>query len=102
MHTTLGQRIAIARKQVGLNQTELGMRVGVERNAVSRWENDEVVPDGQTLLALPAALGVSADWLFYDRPSGAPTSPDEAFARARELMEWAWREKGRQGLQSGE
>jgi len=35
---TLGQKIKYHRKKIGLTQTELGERLGVEKNAVSKWE----------------------------------------------------------------
>lgn len=37
---TLGQRIAQYRKAAGLSQETLGERVGVSRQAVSKWETD--------------------------------------------------------------
>ena len=35
---TLGEKIRRYRKGLGLNQTELGERLGVKTNAVSKWE----------------------------------------------------------------
>ncbi len=37
---TLGQRIQALRKQHGLSQEGLGERLGVSRQAISRWEMD--------------------------------------------------------------
>ena len=37
---TLGERIAQARKQAGLSQEQLGEKLGVSRQAVSKWEGD--------------------------------------------------------------
>lgn len=37
---TLGQRIQKGRKETGLSQEELAEQLGVSRQAVSRWEND--------------------------------------------------------------
>ena len=37
---TLGQRIAQYRKAMGISQEELGGRLGVSRQAVSKWETD--------------------------------------------------------------
>ena len=42
---TLGQRIQELRKQQNLSQEELGTRLSVSRQAVSRWEMDGAVPD---------------------------------------------------------
>ena len=34
----VGDKIKTLRKAMGLTQTELGERVGVKKNAVSKWE----------------------------------------------------------------
>ena len=36
---TLGQRISEYRKKLGISQEELGARLGVSRQAVSKWES---------------------------------------------------------------
>lgn len=38
MAMTLGQRISQYRKSLGISQEELGARLGVSRQAVSKWE----------------------------------------------------------------
>ena len=38
VHMTLGERIALARKRAGLSQEQLGEKLGVSRQAVSKWE----------------------------------------------------------------
>lgn len=35
----LKERIALARKQAGLSQEQLGEKLGVSRQAVSKWES---------------------------------------------------------------
>ncbi len=35
----LKERIALARKQAGLSQEQLGKKLGVSRQAVSKWES---------------------------------------------------------------
>ena len=37
---TLGKRIAMLRKNQGWTQEQLGEKVGVSAQAVSKWEND--------------------------------------------------------------
>lgn len=56
---TLGQRIAQYRKATGLSQEVLGERVGVSRQAVSKWETDAAAPDMENLIALARIFGVS-------------------------------------------
>jgi transcriptional regulator with XRE-family HTH domain len=49
------------RKAVDLNQTEVGRRVGVSQNMVSRWENDQARPDGTHLARLLEVLDIDPD-----------------------------------------
>lgn len=61
---TTGQKIQALRKGRELTQEQLAARLGVSRQAVSRWELDETLPDTQNLLPLKEALGVSIDTLL--------------------------------------
>ena len=65
---TLGERIAQLRREAGLSQEALAERMGVSRQAVSKWEKSQSFPDTENLLALAALFGVSADELA-DRKS---------------------------------
>lgn len=61
---TTGQKIQTLRKQRGLTQEQLAQRLGVSRQAVSRWELDESLPETANLLPLGEVLGVSLDILL--------------------------------------
>lgn len=65
---TLGQRIARLRKEKGLTQEELAVKVDVSAQAVSKWENDISCPDIMLLPKLSAILGVSVDSLLGCEP----------------------------------
>lgn len=54
---TLGQKIQRLRKEKRLTQEQLAERLHVSRQAVSRWELDEVLPDTQNLLPLKGGPG---------------------------------------------
>ena len=56
---TLGQRISQYRKGLGISQEELGARLGVSRQAVSKWETSAAAPDMENLLALAREFGIS-------------------------------------------
>lgn len=62
----LHEKIYYCRKRAGLSQEELSGRVGVSRQAVSKWETGESVPETGKLAALAAALGVTVDWLLSE------------------------------------
>ena len=59
----LYERIALARKQAGLSQEQLGEKLGVSRQAVSKWENGKNLPDMMILSNIADILQVSCDEL---------------------------------------
>ena len=62
----LPEKIQTCRKQAGLSQEQLAERLGVSRQAVSKWETGEATPELSKLAALCSVLNVSADWLLND------------------------------------
>ena len=62
----LSKKILYCRKRAGLSQEALAERLGVSRQAVSKWETGEAMPEAGKLAALAAALGVSVDWLLSE------------------------------------
>ena len=69
---TLGQRISRYRKELHISQEELGARLGVSRQAVSKWETDLSAPDMNNLLALAREFGVSLAELAETPEEPAP------------------------------
>lgn len=72
---TVGEKIKTLRKSLGLTQTELGQRVGVQKNAVSKWECGRVedIPTS-TIKLLANLFNVPASYLIDDDTSPV-TSP---------------------------
>ncbi len=58
---TVGKQIAGLRADKGLTQTELGERVGVSFQAVSKWERGETLPDIGILPKLADVLETTID-----------------------------------------
>ena len=54
---TLGQRISLYRKKLNISQEELGARLGVSRQAVSKWETDLSAPDLNNLIGTGPGAG---------------------------------------------
>ena len=52
------------RQQAGLSQSEVAERLFVTRQAVSRWERGETLPEVETLQALSRLFGVSINTLL--------------------------------------
>ncbi len=57
------ERLANTRKMKGLSQEGLADKMGVSRQAVSKWETGDAQPDYQKLVALADALDISMDYL---------------------------------------
>ena len=64
MEESLGARIAAYRKHEKLTQEELGEKLGVSPQAVSKWENDASAPDISLLLPLADNLKISVETLL--------------------------------------
>ena len=62
--STMGQRIAAQRKRLNLSQEALGEKMGVSRQAISKWESDGAVPEIDKLIAMSRLFGVSVGWLL--------------------------------------
>lgn len=73
---TLGRRVQEARKAAGLSQESLGERLGVSRQAVSKWESDASVPDLENLIAMSRIFGVTIGALLGVEPPEAPSEGD--------------------------
>lgn len=72
----LHERIAFVRKAAGLTQEQLGERLGVTRQAVSKWESNQATPDASTIARLCAELNVSADFVLLGKePDGSAAAP---------------------------
>ena len=65
MNVEIAQRLSARRKQSGLSQEALAEKLGVSRQAVSKWERSESSPDTDNLIALAQLYGVSLDELLY-------------------------------------
>ena len=56
---TFGEKLYRLRKERGMSQEALAQELGVSRQAISRWELEEVAPDTGNVLAASRLFGVS-------------------------------------------
>ena len=63
---TFGEKLLQLRRDGKLSQEDLAEKLGVSRQAVSRWENEGVLPDCGNLLEISRLFGVSTDYLLHD------------------------------------
>lgn len=62
----LADKIIKERKRLGLSQEELAEKMNVSRQAVSKWEGNQSIPEIEKILQLSSLFGVTTDYLLKD------------------------------------
>ncbi|MBO4242914.1 MAG: helix-turn-helix transcriptional regulator [Clostridiales bacterium] len=62
----LSEKIAELRKRSGLSQEQFGDKIGVSRQAVSKWEMAQSVPDISKIMTIAEFFNVPTDFLLKD------------------------------------
>lgn len=75
---TTGEKIAVLRKEQGMSQEALGEKLGLSRQAVSKWEADQAVPTMDNLMELSRLFGVPVDTLLRPDAELVPKTEDTA------------------------
>ena len=73
---TTGEKIAALRKEQGMSQEALGEKLGLSRQAVSKWEADQAVPTMDNLMELSKLFGVPVDTLLRPDAELMPKAED--------------------------
>lgn len=60
----IADRIQYLRKQKGLSQEELADKVGVSRQAVSKWESEQSTPDVEKIIIMSDLFEVTTDYIL--------------------------------------
>lgn len=63
---TLGQKITQIRKEKKLSQVDVATAVGVSRDAISKYERDDIIPSVENAKKIAQTLGVSLDYLVSE------------------------------------
>jgi len=79
MNIEIANRLVQLRKKNGLSQEELADKLGISRQAVSKWERAESSPDTDNLISISKLYNVSLDELLK-----TDENPDALRARVRE------------------
>ena len=98
---TFGEKLQKLRARAGLSQDQLAELLDVSRQAVSKWERDEAMPEAEKIVRISRQFGVSTDYLLLEEQGdlGIPADPqlwDRLKTRYREsgyLLGWipvAW------------
>ena len=80
----IGTTIAVLRNSKNMTQAELGERIGVSFQAVSKWERGETLPDVSLLPALADILETTIDYILR---SGEPTFSFKGKIKVSDMIE---------------
>ena len=72
---SIGERILTLRKTKAISQGDLAKQLGVSRQAVSKWENDQSSPDTLNLIKLADLLETEVSYLATGRSEIKPPPP---------------------------
>lgn len=92
----LADKIIRLRKKNGWSQEELADKMQVSRQAVSKWESAQAVPNLEKLLLLSSLFGVTTDYLLKDEmedeeftgEAGELPVKRVTLAQANEFLQW--------------
>ena len=82
------EKIQSLRKKAGMSQEALAERLGVSRQAVSKWESGQSLPDTEKLIRLSDLFQVSTDYLLKDAPEAPAPAPAAPAREQRETRRW--------------
>ncbi|MDY5669196.1 MAG: helix-turn-helix transcriptional regulator [Bacilli bacterium] len=81
--STIGNRIKLKRKELGLTQAELGEKLNITDRAVSKWEQGEGDPNLSIIPNIAKVLGVSLDYLLLGKEEEPAITLDDMDAEKR-------------------
>ena len=62
----LSEKLYTLRKKSGLSQEQLAEQLGVSRQAISKWESGQSVPESDKLIVISNYFKVSLDYLLKE------------------------------------
>lgn len=89
MNIEIANRLVNLRKEKGLSQEQLAEKIGVSRQAVSKWERSEASPDTDNLIMLARLYEVSLDELLRTEDEIPLPEVNEGEASEEEAVEEA-------------
>ena len=78
MNDMFAKRLKSLRRAQGISQVQLAEKLGVKKQSVCNWENDNIRPSVEMLEKAADFFGVSTDYLLGrpDKPCGRSSSID--------------------------
>ena len=85
---TLGQKLKEIRKRFGLSQESLAEIMNVSRQAITKWESDEGLPDVSNLQELSKVFNLTVDYLLDNDNSLPALSMKKELDKDKYEMNW--------------
>ena len=83
---TLGEQLKTLRQKTGFSQELVAERIGVSRQAVTKWEAGQTIPTAENLAALAELYQVSLEALREDRSSQVRDGEDNPMLRENKTV----------------
>ena len=71
---TFAEKLKTIRKQAGMSQEKLAEKLGVSRQAITKWETEAGIPDIENIMAISTLFDVSIDELLSNEKDTKKTS----------------------------
>lgn len=75
---TFAENLKMLRKQAGMSQEQLAEKIGVSRQAVTKWETGAGIPDIENIMAISTLFDISIDDLLSNK-SGSKKLPETEY-----------------------
>lgn len=86
---TFGQNLQQMRRQAGLSQQQLAERLGVSRQAISKWELNATKPDIDNVIQLSKLFSISIDELLTgEKPQNKQNYPQPVEKKGQNRKEY--------------
>jgi transcriptional regulator with XRE-family HTH domain len=69
MRQKIGKRLRLIREKIGITQAEVGAKLGIQSQHVSKYERGETVPTWENLIKLIELYDVNINWLLTGKGS---------------------------------
>ncbi len=86
MNIKLADRLVNLRKENKLSQEALAEKLGLSRQAISKWERGESSPDTDNLIALAELYGISLDELLWNEPVNEKPQAEKAEKKENRIL----------------
>jgi len=83
---TFGEKLQGLRQKAGMSQDALAEQLHVSRQAVSRWERDETMPETDKVVAIADLFGMTTDYLL--RPQSEAQSEKRSGTEREQKHDW--------------